>query len=110
MSAEIKGDVVLDDGDKENLAESQKLVKIYERLLAQKEIVISDLNPEVYGDKSLILQIALRGKTVDEFYYIVNGLFTASELEEDQIRRDALGALSSEIMSIGERNLGIDWS
>lgn len=89
---------------------AQKLMQQYQDILSQGEIVISDIDPDKSEDRLMALETALRGKTVEEYFEIVGGLFRAHDAETDLEKRNSLHDLTCMIMSIGERNLGIDWS
>lgn len=89
---------------------AQKLMQQYQGLLSQKEIVITDIDPDKHEDRLLALETALRGKTVENYFSIVRGLFQAMDAETDKEKSISLHDLIGMIMAIGERNLGIDWN
>jgi hypothetical protein len=93
-----------------SVEKAQKLISEYQSLLSQGRIVIADINPNNHGDRSLALETALRGKTQDDYRSIVDGLFEAQDAEKDRARRSSLLDLTTSVMRIGERTLGIDWS
>ncbi|MDP3917727.1 MAG: hypothetical protein Q8Q30_00950 [Candidatus Woesebacteria bacterium] len=93
-----------------------KIIQKYQDLLSQKNIVITDINPSNLEDRSLVLEATLRGKTVDEYFQIVDGIFTQMNQvkdgkdEKNKTEWNRLHEIVSKVMSIGERVLGIDWS
>lgn len=90
-----------------------KIIQKYQDLLSQKNVVITDINPSNFEDRSLVLEATLRGKTVDEYFQIVDGLFKQMDCVKngkDKTKWNHLHEIVSEVMSIGERVLGIDWS
>ncbi len=92
------------------IAAQQFLLQV-QGLSSKPEMHITDLNLEERGDLRLALMGALRGKTVEEYFDIVGGLFEAYDKAEgnrqEQVR---LHTLSSTVMAIGVDVLGIDWS
>ena len=89
---------------------AEKLIQQYQNLLSQKDIVILNINPNSDEDRVLALETALRGKTVDEYFSIVDGLFEEAYAETDKEKKNSLNDLARVIMGIGELKLGIDWS
>ena len=80
-------------------------------LASKPEVHVTNLNLENRGDLRLALTSLLRGKTEEEYFNIVAGLFDAyDKAEGNRTEQDKLHTLSSTIMSIGEHDLGIDWS
>ena len=75
------------------------------------EVHITNLNVENREDLILASMAALRGKTVEEYFDIVGGLFEAfDQAEGNTAEQDRLFSLSNMVMTIGEGVLGIDWS
>jgi hypothetical protein len=89
---------------------AEKLVQQCHNLLSQPEIVIPNIDKNNPEDQILALQVALRGKTTEEYESIVDGLFERAHLEEDEELKAELNELIGHIMAIGEDRLGIDWA
>lgn len=79
-------------------------------ILKKKEVVITGLDESRPEDQALALRASLRGKTVDEYFSIVNDLFAAYDATNDKKEKERLHNLSSAVMATGEDTLGIDWS
>jgi hypothetical protein len=79
-------------------------------IFQKKEVVVSGIDENNPDDRVLALQVSLRGKTEDEYVSIVHDLFAEAVATEDPAEKDRLNDLAGDIMSIGELNLGIDWS
>ncbi|HUC94935.1 MAG TPA: hypothetical protein VMR19_02970 [Candidatus Saccharimonadales bacterium] len=79
-------------------------------IFQKKEVVVSGIDESNPDDRALALQVSLRGKTEDEYVSIVNDLFAEADATENSAEKDRLNDLAGDIMSIGELNLGIDWS
>lgn len=80
------------------------------KLLTQDEITLKGVNSKDRCDNDLIMRIALRGKTVDEYFELVDQLFVANDATKSKEEKKRLGDLTGRIMGIGEDTLGIDWS
>ena len=90
---------------------AQGFLSQMEGLASKPEVHVTNLNLENRGDLRLALTSLLRGKTVKEYFDIVGGLFDAyDKAKGNRAEQDKLHTLSSTIMSIGEHDLGIDWS
>lgn len=80
-------------------------------LASKPEIHVTNLNLQDRGDLRLALTSLLRGKTVEEYFNIVGGLFEAHDKAKgNRVEQDKLHTLRSIIMGIGEDVLGIDWN
>ncbi len=77
---------------------AHELIARQNDILTKREFLITDIDPEKHQDRILALQLALRGKTVKEYFDIVDGLFEINSGIVDQV------------MDIGEQELGIDWN
>lgn len=78
--------------------------KEFNQILGQDEITIQNLDTSKYEDRKIALQIILRGKTVNEYFGIVDGLLTATHEAETKEEKYSLYELTSMVMSIGESN------
>jgi len=83
-----------------------KLNEIFQK----KEVVVIGIDENNPDDRALALQASLRGKSPDEYRTIVHDLFVAADNTKDKAEKDRLSDLAGDIMTIGEVNLGIDWS
>ena len=61
------------------------------------------------SDRHIALELLLRGKSEKDYFSIINGLMEAHDVANGEEKKKLLD-LTSAIMSIGENNLGIDWS
>lgn len=90
---------------------AQGFLSQMEGLASKPEVHVTNLNLEDRGDLRLALTTLLRGKSVDDYFLIVGGLFEAyDKAKGNRTEQDRLHTLSSTIMAIGEDDLGIDWS
>jgi hypothetical protein len=93
-----------------NVGNAEKLLTTFQELFTRTDVTVSKLDPQKTDDHWLALEIAMRGKTTEEYFSIVDGIFSAHEAEKNKEKKNALSDLASHVMSLGERNLGIDWS
>ena len=93
-----------------SLEGTNRFLATLDEIFHKKEVVVSDIDESKPDDRALVLQASLRGKTIDEYCSIVDDLFAEADATKDSTERDRLWGLAGEIMSIGEMNLGIDWS
>jgi len=80
------------------------------KIIETKHIYIEDINMENPSDQTLAVTVALRGKTEEDYFEIVNDLFKAQDQTQDKSDQDYFSELTSTIMQIGAENLRIDWS
>jgi NCAIR mutase (PurE)-related protein len=84
----------------------------YKDISSQSEIHISNVDMSRREDQLLVLGVFMRGKTVEQYFDIFHSLRDAyyeAEKEGKRERMNQLCDLSSAIMALGERALGIDW-
>jgi hypothetical protein len=93
-----------------NVRNAEKLLTTFQELFTKTDIMVSQLDPQKPDDQRLALEIAMRGKNEEEYFSIVDGLSFKQDAEEDEQKKTALIYLTSQIMDLGERILGIDWS
>jgi hypothetical protein len=95
----------------ERQSAAQQFLSQVEGFSLKPELHVTDLNLENRGDLRLALIALLRGKTEDDYFLIVRGLFDAyDKAEGNRAEQDKLHTLSSTVMDIGGEVLGIDWS
>jgi CRISPR/Cas system-associated protein Cas5 (RAMP superfamily) len=93
-----------------NRQAANKLMSEMNEAHSKTDISVTNLDFNKYEDQKIVLQILLRGKTEDEYFSIVDGLFTGYDNTKDKKEKDKLHNLASQVMSVGGENLGIDWS
>ena len=95
-----------------HVLKAQEVLTQYNQLLFQPDMVLTvpALDHTKPEDQWLAVELSMRGRTREEYFSIVDGLFIAHDSETDKAKKGALTDLTSQIMSLGERNLGIDWS
>jgi hypothetical protein len=90
---------------------AQGFLAKYSELALKPEVHVTNLNLGDRGDLRMGVTSLLRGKTVNDYFQIVDGLMEAYvKAEGDGAEQERLHELSSLIMAIGEEDLGIDWS
>ena len=93
----------------ERVGSAQDFLSQLEDLSKKTEINISNIDIGKKEDRRLLLQVLLRGKTEDEYFSIVNGLFKAHDEAQGEGEKERLLNLATDIMALGEENLRIDW-
>ena len=97
--------------ENESRIAAKQFLSIVDGFSSKPEVHVTGLNLEDSGDLRLALMVVLRGKTVDEYFEIVGGLFEAYDKSEgNRAEQDRLHTFCSTVMAIGEDVLGIDWS
>lgn len=98
------------DSKKRQPADLNGFVGELNALGTKTEITLKDVNFGDRFDNDLVLRIALRGKSVDDYFGLVGRLMDAYEATTDKKVKDQYLNLWHHIMAIGENTLGIDWS
>ena len=73
---------------------AEALIKSYEDLLRDSNIVIANIDLNNPEDRTLALEVALRGKSEDEYFSIVRGIFQQADKENNKNKKDELNKLA----------------
>lgn len=90
--------------------DAQSFLSNFRDLSSKGEINAPSIDTSRKEDMMLTTLILLRGKTEEEYHFIVHGLFEAHDRAQGESEKEFLFNVINSVMTLGEINLGIDWS